>query len=135
MCIFSPDVSAAQIIGVLFVYSLVASIFSTAFALLLGWPLSLLYRRLGLARWWQFCLGGVICAVPFWFAWFYPFNTGHWEAYGVHNSLYFYGVGFLGGYFYWRFVVRPQPTNKSNNFAPSGAGASPEQVDTSSKPE
>ena len=114
MGILSPEVSATQFVGVVFIYTLVGSLFAICCALLFDWPLSLIYSRLGLASWWQFCIGGAICALPFWIGWFYPFDTGHWEAYRVSNSLYFLSVGVLGGYFYWWLVVRPQPTNKSS---------------------
>ena len=114
MCFFSSKVSSTQFAGVLFTYSLVGSVFGILSAAIFGWPLSFVFRSFSLTSWWQFCLGGLLCALPFWIAWFYPFNTGHWEAYRVSNSLYFFGVGMLAGVIYWRFVVRRQPTNKSS---------------------
>ncbi len=113
MCIISHEVSSSQFIGVLFTYTFVGSLFAVISALLFGWPLSLIYRRFYFVKWWQFCIGGAICTIPFWVAWFYPFNSNHWEMYRIGNSIYFYGVGILGGYFYWHFVVRVKPTNKS----------------------
>jgi len=111
MVVLSSDVSEAQIAGVVFVYSLVGSVFAIISAFLFGWPLSVLYRRLDFTLWWQYSIGGAICAFPFWFIWFYPFDTGHWEAYRLSNSAYFYSVGIFAGYIYWWCVVRP--INKS----------------------
>ena len=112
MCIMSQDVSSAKFISVVFTSTFFGSLFAVISGLLFGWPLSLIYRRFCLVRWWQFCVGGAICAFPFWVAWFYPFSSTHWEMYRVTNSMYFYGVGILAGYFYWRFVVRVKRTNK-----------------------
>jgi hypothetical protein len=113
MCIISHEVSSTQFIGVLFTYTFVGSIFAVISALLFGWPLSLIYRRFRFVKWWQFSIGGAICAFPFWVAWFYPFNSTHWEMHRVGSSAYFYGVGIISGYFYWHFVVRAKPTNIS----------------------
>lgn len=113
MCIISHEVSSTQFIGVLFTYTFVGSIFAVISALLFGWPLSLIYRRFRFVKWWQFSIGGAIGAFPFWVAWFYPFNSTHWEMHRVGSSVYFYGVGIVSGYFYWRFVVRAKPTNIS----------------------
>lgn len=112
MVVLSSEVSSGQFAGVIFAYSLVGSVLAVFSAFLFGWPLSLLFQRLGFIRWWQYCVGGAICAFPFWFAWFYPFNNGHWEAYRVSNSAYFYSVGVIAGFIYWWCVVRP--INKSN---------------------
>ncbi|WP_141398469.1 MULTISPECIES: hypothetical protein [Microbulbifer] len=119
MAVVSPEVPFNQIPAVVFVYSLVGSIFAVVSAFLFGWPLSLLYKRLGFASWWQYCFGGAFCAFPFWVAWFYPFNGEHWEVYRVSNSVYFYSVGIIAGYIYWWCVVRP--INKSKHM--DGASA------------
>ena len=107
MGIFSSEVSIGQFASVVLVYSLIGSVVAIVSAFLIGWPLSLLFRRLGLMGWWQYCIGGAVCAFPFWFAWFYPFNTGHWYAYRASNSTYFYSVGAIAGFIYWWYVVRP----------------------------
>jgi hypothetical protein len=111
MGLFSSEVSEGQFVSVVLIYSLVGSVFAVFSAFIFGSPLSLLFRRFGLVRWWQYCMGGAVCAFPFWFAWFYPFNTGHWVAFRVSNSAYFYSVGVIAGFIYWWCVVRP--INKS----------------------
>lgn len=115
MGILSPDVTSAQFTGFVLTYTFVGSFFAVICALLFGWPLSIIYTRLGMLNWWQYCVGGILCALPFWVIWFYPFNTGHWQAYRISNSIYFFGVGMLGGYFYWWLVVKAQLTNKANH--------------------
>ena len=114
MATLSSDVSATQFLEVVLTYSFAGAIFAIFSALLFGWPLSLIFNHFGFSKWWQFCLGGAVCAVPLWIAWFYPFNSGHWQAYRITNSIYFYGVGVLGGYIYWLVVAWCQPTNKSS---------------------
>jgi hypothetical protein len=111
MAVVSSEVSTNQFAGVVFIYTLVSSVFATICGFMFGWPLSFLFKRLGFTRWWQYLFGGTACAAPFWFMWFYPFDTGHWEAYRVSNSAYFYSVGAVSGLVYWWLVVRP--INKS----------------------
>ena len=110
-----PEKSTSQFVAALLTYSFVGSLFAIFSALIFGWPLSLIFRRFGFIQWWQFCIGGVICAFPLWAAWFYPFDGGHWEAYRITNSLYFYGIGSLGGFLYWWFVVRHVQNDKLLN--------------------
>ena len=117
-----PEVSLHQFFGVLFVYSIVGSVFGTISAVLFGWPISLIFRKLNLFKLWHFAFGCAVCAAPFWAAWFYPFNTGHWAAFKVSNSIYFYSVGVLSGVIYWFLVVRGQHTNKYKQTQPAAAG-------------
>lgn len=114
MCL-SPEVASHQFLWVLFTYSLIGAVFGIISAFMFGWPIALVFQRFNAAKLWHYVLGGFVCALPFWAAWFYPFNTGHWEAFKISNSIYFFGVGILSGAIYWYLVVRDQHTNKSLN--------------------
>ena len=124
MCIISPHVGLSQIISAFIIYSAVGSIFGVVSAVMFGWPLYLLFNKFKICRWWQFGLGGVICTIPIWVAWFYPFNTGHWQTYVFSNSIYFFSVGGLAGLLFWYFVVQCQPTNKALNSPTAGTAKS-----------
>jgi hypothetical protein len=117
-CLIS-EISLNKFFSVLFLYSIVGALFGIISAVLFGWPISLIFRKLNLVRLWHFAVGGAVCAAPFWTAWFYPFNTGHWAAFKVSNSIYFYGVGVLAGVIYWFLVVRGQHTNNQRQPMPS----------------
>ena len=80
MASLSSEASSSAVGSLVFVYTLVGAAFAILSAFVFGWPLSKLYKRVGFFKWWQYALGGAACALPFWVAWFYPFNTGHWEA-------------------------------------------------------
>jgi len=113
MCIVSKEVSSNKFFSVLMVYSLVGYIFSIVSAVIFGLPLSAIFRRLNLTLWWQYVIGGIFCAVPFWFLWFFPFNTEHWKQYRFVNSIYFYSVGAISGAIYWLLVCYGLFPNKS----------------------
>ena len=66
-----------------------------------GMPLLYVYRRLGMRRWWQFVLGGVLLAGPFWYSFAQPFNSPRWVAYGGHDSFLYLGTGAIAALTYW----------------------------------
>jgi hypothetical protein len=111
MCL-TPEVASHQFGSVLITYSIVGAIFGIISALLFGWPISLVFQRFKLIKLWHFILGGFVCALPFWVAWFYPFNSGHWDAKKYTNSIYFFSVGILSGATYWFLVIRTTHTNE-----------------------
>jgi hypothetical protein len=113
-----------QILSVLFVYTLVGSVIGVVIAIFLGWPLFQAYKFFGMYKIWQYAIGGVLCALPFWALWFYPFNTGHWAVYRYVNTFYFFSVGIFSAIAFWFFVVRKMHTNKQLN-SDSGAIAPP----------
>jgi hypothetical protein len=77
-------------------------------AIVLGLPTYLAFRRLGLARWWQFALGGALLAVPFWYQLAQPFSSARWVASGSYDSLNYLGSGFLAGLAFWWLSARAQ---------------------------
>ena len=122
MCL-TPEVASHQFGGVLITYSIIGTIFGIISALLFGWPLALLFQRFKLNNLWHFILGGFFCALPFWVAWFYPFNSGHWEANKYINSIYFFSVGIFSGAIYWYLVIRNTHTNKTPQPTPKSGAA------------
>jgi len=114
MCL-SPEVASHQFIGVLFIYTFIGAFFGIISALIFSWPIAMVFHYFNVTKLWHYALGGFVCALPFWVAWFYPFNSGHWEAFKISNSMYFFSVGILSGIIYWYLVVRDQHTNKSLN--------------------
>ena len=92
-------------------------------ALIFGFPAALLFRRLGYAKWWQFALGGIFIALPFWTAYFWPFNHGIWFAIWHYNSVQFFGAGGIGGVLFWWLSVRAaERSNKPLHPSAFGAG-------------
>lgn len=80
-----------------------------AFALVLGFPMALLFRRLGLAHWWQFAIGGTSIAIPFWLEAALPFASARWEQSGFYDSLNYLGSGVFSGLWFWWLYQRPRP--------------------------
>lgn len=101
---------------------------ATVFAVVLGFPAALLYRRLGLVRWWQFAVGGAVIAVPFWFEAALPFASPRWQQSGFYDSLNYLGSGLFGGLWFW-FLLRwrsKMPFNPTvERDAPQAARPSP----------
>jgi len=77
-----------------------------AAAFVLGVPLTLVFRKFGLRRWWQFAFTGLICAVPVWRDFAQPFDSVRWAQSGFFDSLIFLGSGFAGGLAYWWIYCR-----------------------------
>jgi hypothetical protein len=106
----APRESASCALPLLWLFGFpVASVLS----LVLGFPAALIFRKLGYTSWWQFGLVGTLIAVPFWAAYFWPFNHGHWYATWFYNSFQFFGAGALGGLLFWWFAIRA--VGRSNN--------------------
>ena len=122
MSILSNEVSLSQMPSVLFVYTFVGSIFALFSAGTFGVALYFIFQKLRLTNLLAYFLGGLLCAAPFWIAWFYPFEGGHWESYKYTNSLYFFGVGAIGGLTFWYLVVRPMHSNKALQPTADGGG-------------
>ena len=118
MCLMSEAVSSNSFFSILIMYTLAGYIFSILSAVMFGLPLSAIFRRLDLKRWWQYGIGGLLCAIPFWLLWFFPFDTEHWKQYRLINSIYFFSVGLTSGIIYWLLVVHVLFPNKSLKDAP-----------------
>jgi len=108
MLFFDPsnELSIAVAIDVVIIYSLVGSVIGWLVAGIIGNPMYLIYRRMGWNKLWHYLLGGIVCAVPFWAFWFYPFNSGHWEAYKYINTIYFFSVGAVAAVVFWWLSIR-----------------------------
>jgi len=77
---------------------------AVAFALLIGFPGTLLFKKFKLFRWWQFVLGATLIAVPFYIFMGEPFKLNrNWDDYEFDIFLYL-GSGALSGLFYWFFA-------------------------------
>lgn len=100
--------TATVIINTLFLYTFVGSVFAWIVAGVIGIPLYLLYRRMGWVKLWQYLLGGMFCAIPFWALWFYPFDTVHWEVYKYSNTIYFFSVGGIAAGVFWWLSINPK---------------------------
>ena len=70
-------------------------------AIIFGLPLTLIFWKLRLARWWQFGMAGFVCAIPFWIELSKPLTSASWMESGLYDSLNYLGSGFLGGLSYW----------------------------------
>ena len=70
-------------------------------AIVLGLPLTLIFWKLRLTRWWQFGLTGLVCAMPIWSVLAQPFGSTRWAQSGFFDSLNYLGSGFVGGLAYW----------------------------------
>ena len=81
------------------------------FAVLLGLPASLLFQKVGFRRWWQFALGGVAFAVPYWYSLAEPFSSPRWAEVGFFDSLNYLGSGLAGGIAFWWLSVRRSNEN------------------------
>jgi hypothetical protein len=80
-------------------------------AVVLGLPIYLAFRCLGLVRWWQFALGGAFLAVPFWYLLAQPFSSTRWASSGLYDSLNYLGSGSLAGFAFWWLSGRlPKPS-------------------------
>ena len=75
--------------------------FAIVAALIFGLPLALLFWKLRWARWWQFGMAGLICAIPFWMELAEPFTSVRWAESGLYDSLNYLGSGLAGGLVYW----------------------------------
>ena len=75
-------------------------------AILFGVPAELLFRRVGLLRWWQFVIGGVVLSLPLWYTLAQPFESPRWQASGFFDTLNYIGSGALGGLSYWLLRLR-----------------------------
>jgi hypothetical protein len=84
------------------------------FALVLGLPFHFAFEKLGLRRWWQYALGGLVLALPFWYSLAQPFSSARWLASGFFDSLNYLGSGTLAGIAFWWLAIR-----QSNSVHPS----------------
>jgi len=82
-------------------YWIVGAIPAIATALVLGYPGAIAYRKLGLRRWWQFFLGGIVIALPVWYEFAQPFSSPRWVSAGFFDSLIYLGSGGFGGVAFW----------------------------------
>ena len=82
--------------------------FALTAALLGGAPLCFVFRRLHLVRPWQFALGGLLCALPFWYLLATPFSSPRWHHAGGFDSLNYLGSGVFGGLFFWLLLRLPR---------------------------
>ena len=94
-----------------------------AFAVALGFPAYLVFRRLGLRSWWQFTLGGLLSAVPFWYSLAQPFESARWVQSGLFDSLNYLGSGALAGLVFWWLAVRGQCALTHRSSGPPSAAA------------
>ncbi|MET3918553.1 hypothetical protein ABID97_005384 [Variovorax sp. OAS795] len=69
-------------------------------------------KRWNLKRWWQFALGGLLLAVPFWNELAVPFDSVRWAQSGLFDSLNYLGSGAVGGLVFWLLVIRNAPNGK-----------------------
>ena len=74
-----------------------------AFALLLGFPISRLFKKLKLFRWWQFVLGATLIATPFYIVVGEPL-TASWSDSGHFFFILYLGSGAFSGLYYWVFA-------------------------------
>ena len=70
-------------------------------AIIFGLPLTLIFRKLRLTKWWQFGLTGFVCAMPIWSELAEPFSSARWVQSGFYDSLNYLGSGCAGGLAYW----------------------------------
>jgi hypothetical protein len=75
--------------------------FAILAAIVFGVPLTFIFWKLGLQRWWQFALTGVVAALPLWYDLAAPFHSPRWQSSGVYDSLNYLGSGFGAGLAYW----------------------------------
>ena len=76
------------------------------FVLVFGLPAHLMFKRGGLRRWWQFVLGGLLLAVPFWNGLAKPFDSPRWGESGPFDSLNYLGSGAVAGLVFWLLAIR-----------------------------
>ena len=94
------------------------------FAIVLGLPAALIFRKFHLTRWWQFSIGGALIAGPFWLDLAQPFASARWQQSGFFDSLIYLGSGTLAGLFFWWLSakLRPKLSNPAvNTDAPQAA--------------
>ena len=72
-----------------------------AVALILGYPAYALFRRWNLRHWWMFALGGLVLAIPIWYALVSPIGGARWEAAGFYDSVNYLGTGLFAGLAFW----------------------------------
>lgn len=98
---------------------------AAACAVGLGLPAYLVFRRFGLLSWWNFMLGGLLIAVPFWYLLAQPFESARWVQSGFFDSLNYLGSGALAGLAFWWLTIRESGrcalTHRSSG-SPSAAG-------------
>jgi hypothetical protein len=116
MLVLLSGVLPNQIFDILFVYTLIASIIGWAIAVVIGWPLFLIFERFGFRSLWQHAIGGALCALPFWLLWSYSLDSGTWLAHKYVNTFYIFSVGISSAIAFWIFVVRPTLIKKSFNY-------------------
>jgi len=87
-------------------YLIVGGLPAMASAVVLGFPASLLFRRLGLRRWWQFVLGGTVFALPVWYELAEPFASARWLSAGFFDSLNYLGSGAFAGLVFWWLSIK-----------------------------
>ena len=80
--------------------------FAIFVAVVLGLPAHFAFKWLGLRRWWQFAVGGVLLAVPVWYGLAQPFSSARWQAAGGFDTLNYLGSGLAAGLVYWWLNVR-----------------------------
>jgi hypothetical protein len=80
-------------------------------ALLLALPCHLLFRKVGLRRWWQYIGAGVLLAVPFWYEFAQPFDSVRWQMAGFFDSLNYLGSGAVAGFAYWWLSIKRETTS------------------------
>jgi hypothetical protein len=86
--------------------------FAIATSLVFGVPLTLIFLKFGLKRWWQFALVGLLAALPLWLDLAQPFASARWQKSGFYDSLNYLGSGCAAGLAYWwiwkKFGVRKE---------------------------
>jgi len=75
-------------------------------ALLIGVPAYFFMRTLGLARWWQYLLGGILVAAPLWVGLSQPFTSIRWQQSGLFDTINYLGSGALGAVAFWWLIGR-----------------------------
>ncbi|WP_354331685.1 MULTISPECIES: hypothetical protein [unclassified Undibacterium] len=80
-------------------------------AVIFGFPAQLLFRRLGLRRWWQFELGGLLFAMLFWYLSANPFTSARWIQSRFFDSLNYLGSGAAAGFAFWWLSIRRERQN------------------------
>lgn len=74
-------------------------------AVVFGLPADFIYGRLGLRRWWQYLIGGVLFSLPIWFVMAVSTGLPRWQANGFFvaflDAINLIGVGVIASLVYW----------------------------------
>jgi hypothetical protein len=95
------DRNTLDIIGMIFLHSLVGSILGLAMAVIFGLPLHFLYVRLGILSVWLYLIGGVSGAVIFWLITSYPIIFINFKSLAL-----FVISGVFTSWIFWYLVVK-----------------------------